>query len=199
MTWSSAKAAPTPTLSCEQAATIVERSLDIPAGLLAAIARVESNNHPLAVNVNGVAVPFSRQELAVDAVQTMLKSGAFGPRPHVDVGCFQVNLGWHSTAFASVEDSFDPLSNGLAAGFFLRQLHGAKGNWRDAVARYHAASREGDRYATHVFHKLEGGSGSEPAGVVRAESVSPAAGNGRDWVKTASGYGITVFEPVAKP
>lgn len=172
-------------MSCEQAASVVERTLDIPEGLLAAIARVESGNHPFAVNVNGLAVQFARRSLATDAVRTMLESGAMGQRPRVDVGCFQINLGWHPHAFSSVEDGFNPLSNGLAAGLLLRQLHLETHDWRKAVARYHAASQEGVRYAQTVFQRYER---NDPS-VTFPESVHAG------WVKTASSYGITVYEP----
>ncbi|BCI67590.1 transglycosylase SLT domain-containing protein [Acetobacter aceti] len=184
-------------VSCDKAAAIVEKSLDIPQGLLVAIARVESNNQPLAVNVNGLTVSFSRQELAVDAVKTMLKSGAFGSRPHVDIGCFQINLGWHSDAFPSIEAGFDPVTNGLAAGLFLREIHAKTGNWHEAVARYHAASQAGARYAEAVFRKYEGRSGQQATGYYASPEGEAAVlqHEGRSWVKTASAFGVTVFEP----
>ncbi|MCH4090057.1 transglycosylase SLT domain-containing protein [Acetobacter sp.] len=186
-----------PDMSCDRAAALVENSLDIPQGLLVAIARVESNNQPLAVNVNGLSVSFSRQDLAVDAVKTMLKSGAFGSRPHVDIGCFQINLGWHSDAFPSIEAGFDPVTNGLAAGLFLRNIHARTGSWHEAVARYHAASQAGSRYAEAVFRKYEGRSGQRATGYYTSPEgeVPPLQHDGRSWVKTASAYGITVFEP----
>lgn len=195
MGFSPGKAQAAPDMSCDRAASLVENSLDIPQGLLIAIARVESNNQPFAVNVNGLTVSFSRQELAVDAVKTMLKSGAFGRRPHVDIGCFQINLGWHSDAFPSIEAGFDPVTNGLAAGLFLREIHAKTGNWHDAVARYHAASQAGTRYAEAVFRKYEGHSGQKATGYYPAPEASLLEHDGRSWVKTASAYGITVFEP----
>lgn len=185
-------------ISCDKAASLVEHSLDIPQGLLVAIARVESNNRPLAVNVNGLTISFSRPELAVDAVRTMLKSHAFGPRPRVDIGCFQINLGWHSDAFPSIEAGFDPVTNGLAAGLFLREIHAKTGNWHEAVARYHTLlSQGGNRYAQAVFRKYEGSSGQNATGYYTPSEgeTSQLQHDGRNWVKTASGYGITVFEP----
>ena len=186
----SSAAAASADMSCEKAAAIVERSLDIPQGLLAAISRIESNNYPLAVNVNGLGVRFSRPEFAADAVQTMIHSGVMGARPKVDVGCFQINLGWHPEAFSSVEQSFDPLSNGLAAGLFLRKLHAETGDWQRAVARYHAASKEGDHYAASVFRKVE-----EGMGLLSSGDGQKSFANHEDWIKTVSAYGITVFEP----
>ncbi|GEN64754.1 hypothetical protein AOE01nite_29780 [Acetobacter oeni] len=142
-------------MNCEQAAAIVEHALDIPQGLLASVGYVESGNHPFAVNVNGTPVQFARMDLAVDAVQTMLRSRVFGARPHLDVGCFQINLGWHPDAFSSVASGFDPLINGVAAGQLLRHLHSLTGNWHTAVAHYHAATTQGARYASEVFRNYE--------------------------------------------
>lgn len=186
-------------MSCDEAASLVENSLDIPQGLLVAIARVESDNQPFAVNVNGLTVSFSRQDLAVDAVKTMLRSHAFGSRPHVDIGCFQINLGWHSDAFPSIEVGFDPVTNGLAAGLFLREIHAKTGNWHEAVARYHTASQAGARYAEAVFRKYEGRSGQKATGYYASPEGEAAVlqHEGRSWVKTASAYGVTVFEPDA--
>ncbi|NHO33439.1 transglycosylase SLT domain-containing protein [Acetobacter fallax] len=191
-------------MSCEQAATIVEHALDLPQGLLAIIGRVESGNHPLAVDVSGTPIQFARLDLAVDAVETMLHSGAFGARPHLDVGCFQINLGWHPDAFASVESSFDPLINGVAAGQLLRRLHVMTGDWHKAVARYHAASQEGARYASHVFRNYEAlpKIQQSPIPVATLDPVSQSAPKtawrryaGQLWIATATGHGITVFEP----
>ncbi|WP_254454867.1 transglycosylase SLT domain-containing protein [Acetobacter estunensis] len=180
--------------SCEQAAALAEQRLDIPRGLLAAIGHVESGNRPLAVNVNGLSVPFERPALAADAVKGMLQSGAFGARPRVDVGCFQINLGWHGAVFATIEMAFDPVMNGLAAAAYLRQLRGETGSWRGAVARYHAASSEGVRYAQDVFRFYERRLASSvitphPSGI----------GAPKGWIAKMSAHGITVFEPASNP
>lgn len=195
-------------LSCEAAATLVEQSLDIPHGLLTAIGKIESGNNPLAVNAGGTPVHFERTDLAVDAVRLMLQSGAFGTHPRLDVGCFQVNLGWHAAAFRSVESSFDPVVNGLVAGQFLRRLHAETGDWHSAVARYHAASEEGERYALAVFRTYENGGTPLPVSGKRARisfvRVADRAAlrhryiinyRNRKWTAAASDYGITIFEP----
>ncbi len=191
-------------MTCERAAAIVEHALDIPQGLLAAIGHVESGNHPLAVDVGGTPILFARVDFAVDAVQAMLHSGAFGARPRVDVGCFQINLGWHPKTFPSVESGFDPLINAAAAGQFLRSLHAVTGNWRSAVARYHAASEEGTRYASDVFRTYENLPGVLPVRIpgagpmTRPERMAARRRYaGQLWAAAASGYGLTVFEPVA--
>ncbi|WP_243429646.1 transglycosylase SLT domain-containing protein [Acetobacter sacchari] len=190
-------------LGCGEAADIVERSLDIPQGLLRAIATVESDGDPLAVNVNGRALRFPNEAMASEAARVMSAPSALGARPKVDIGCFQIDLAWHPDAFANVRAGFDPVINGIAAGLFLRRLHALTGDWREAVARYHAASREGGRYALDVFRVYEGQ--GEPRRADGAHygkdiAVVPQASRShrRGWVSCLRGSGVTIFVPAKR-
>ncbi|WP_420011413.1 transglycosylase SLT domain-containing protein [Tateyamaria sp.] len=55
-----------------------------------------------------------------------------------DVGCFQINYKWHSAAFESIEEMFDPVKNARYAAQFLSQLHREMGSWREAAGAYHS-------------------------------------------------------------
>lgn len=190
-------------LGCGEAADIVERSLDIPQGLLAAIAKVESGGNPFAVNVNGRALRFPSEAMASEAARVMSNPSAPGVRPKIDIGCFQIDLAWHPDAFVSVRAGFDPVINGIAAGLFLRRLHLLTGDWREAVARYHAASSEGARYALDVFRVYEGqGDPHRTAGERRGTefAVVPQAGRSqrRRWISCLRGSGVTIFVPAKR-
>jgi hypothetical protein len=74
------------------------------------------------------------------------------------VGCFQVNLQYHPTAFSTLEEAFDPASNARAAGDFLQELRGIAASWDDAVGRYHSADPSlGIPYMRQVLASWHGG------------------------------------------
>jgi hypothetical protein len=50
----------------------------------------------------------------------------------------QVNLLYHPTAFASLEEAFDPWHNARYAARFLTALRGADSTWLPAIAAYHS-------------------------------------------------------------
>lgn len=135
-----------------------ERQYGIPEHLLAAIASSESGRFhrglglnlpwPWTINVNGRGYFFDTKEEAVSAVNKFRAAGYNS----IDVGCMQVNLRHHPTAFASVEQAFDPAYNvGYAASFLKRNFLG-EGSWRKATAAYHSKTDSyGSPYASRVF------------------------------------------------
>jgi hypothetical protein len=133
-----------PWTACGRAIAAAERSAGLPAGLLLAIARVESGRArpgggvapwPFAINAGGAGrYPESRAE-AISAVEALRAAGTAS----VDVGCMQVNLFHHPTAFPDLEAAFDPARNVAYAVAFLRDLRARTGNWADAIAQYHSA------------------------------------------------------------
>jgi hypothetical protein len=138
-----ATAAEDPWTACATAITAAERGAGIPAGLVAAIARVESGRArpgggvapwPFALNAGG-AGRFPETKAAAIAEVTALR--AQGMRS-VDVGCMQVNLFHHPEAFPDLDAAFDPARNVAYAMRFLRELHARTGNWAEAVAQYHS-------------------------------------------------------------
>jgi hypothetical protein len=133
---------------CAVAIAAAERSGDIPAGLLAAIGQVESGRAdpvsgvvrpwPWTVYADGAGHFFATKAEAVAAVTALRARGVVS----IDAGCVQVNLMYHPTAFASLEEAFDPVANTLYAARFLNQLFSKTGDWPAATAAYHSQTRE---------------------------------------------------------
>ncbi len=130
--------------ACTTAIAAAERGSGIPAGLLAAIARVESGRPrpgggiapwPHAINAGGAGRYPETKAAAIAEVEALRARGIAS----VDVGCMQVNLFHHPQAFGSLEAAFDPATNVAYAARFLRDLHARTGNWAEAVAQYHSS------------------------------------------------------------
>jgi Transglycosylase SLT domain len=132
---------------CAAAIATAERSGDIPAGLLAAIAHVESGRMdpasgvvrpwPWTINAEGAGHFFATKAEAVAATQALQGRGV----ALIDVGCMQIDLAYHPAAFASLDEAFDPLANALYAAHFLRLLFRETGAWTAAIAAYHSQTR----------------------------------------------------------
>ncbi|MFT4095949.1 MAG: transglycosylase SLT domain-containing protein [Rhodoblastus sp.] len=122
----------------------------VPLGVLYAVGLVESGNgrslHALAVNVEGVAhYPATGPE----AIATVLQAQQAGVKL-IDVGCMQINLHFHRSRFASLEDMFDPSRNVAYGAAYLSSLHARTRSWTEAVARYHAGPANFPAQAKYV-------------------------------------------------
>jgi tetratricopeptide (TPR) repeat protein len=160
---------------CENTARALEKNLGVPVGLLQSIARVETGRSggvykgrawPWTLNVNGQGRYFSSKEEAVLNTRRVMMQGG----ESFDVGCMQVNLFYHPTAFRSIDDAFDPTRNITYAGRFLLRLHREfEGDWGKAVAAYHNRDPEkGRQYAgrvLRVWEKLQNASSQATADV----------------------------------
>lgn len=145
--------------ACRVAVRAAERAAGIPAQLLSAIARVESGRRdpatgqfapwPWTINVEGQGFFFDTKAEAVAAVRRHQQAGARS----IDVGCMQVNLLHHPTAFAGLEQAFDPATNAAYAARFLLELRGKTGgDWQRAAAFYHSQTPErADDYQRRVM------------------------------------------------
>jgi soluble lytic murein transglycosylase-like protein len=132
--------------ACRAQASIAERAAGIPEGLLLAIGKRESGRFdpqasgvlpwPWAVNREGEGRFFASRAEAVAYVAAAQHEGSRS----IDVGCFQINLKYHPTAFASLDEAFDPTANAAYAARFLSELHDREGSWETAVADYHSAT-----------------------------------------------------------
>jgi hypothetical protein len=142
---------------CRGAIATAERGHAIPAQLMAAIGRVESGRRdpgsgawgawPWTINAEGQGFYFNTKAEAIKAVETLQARGVRS----IDVGCMQVNLMHHPTAFANLDMAFEPAVNTDYAARFLVQLHGQTGDWTRATANYHSANpAEGEPYAAKV-------------------------------------------------
>jgi hypothetical protein len=151
--------------ACQRAGQEAERKLDLPPGLLLAIGRVESGRldpatgrvaaWPWTINASGVGQLFATLPEALASTRALQTGGVAS----VDVGCFQVNLFYHPTAFASLAEAFDPRANATYAARFLSALRERTGSWEAAVAAYHSAAPErGGPYRDRVLAALPYGS-----------------------------------------
>ena len=151
---------PTPYDLCD-AAIAKARAPAMPPTLLPAIARVESGRldpvvgrvraWPWTINVEGQGSFFETKQDAIAAVQTVQARG----QKSVDVGCMQVNLMFHPTAFPDLETAFDPEANATYAVRFLLALFAQAKDWGLATAYYHSQTQEfGEDYQRRVFGRV---------------------------------------------
>jgi hypothetical protein len=147
-----------PASLCRQASDTAERRHTIPAQLMAAIGRVESGRRdpqtgamgpwPWTINAEGQGAFFDSKSAAIAAVRALQARGVRS----IDVGCMQVNLMHHPTAFASLEQAFDPIANADYAADFLARLYDDVRSWPKAVGMYHSATPElGNPYQAKVM------------------------------------------------
>ena len=75
-------------------------------------------------------------------------------RTNIDVGCMQINLGYHGHAFASLAEALEPASN-VAYGA-VPAAAARERSWARATARYHSAHPErGQAYREKVYRFWE--------------------------------------------
>jgi hypothetical protein len=131
---------------CEAAIAYAQRGHGIPAGILGAIAKVESGRAdagtgvvapwPWTIDVEGEGHFYPTEAAAIAAVRQFQQAG----RRSIDIGCMQVNLVQHPEAFASLEQAFDPVTNAEYAAHLLARLRAGVAGWMDAVGLYHSAT-----------------------------------------------------------
>jgi hypothetical protein len=170
-------AAADPAIACLDAAGLAEHNWTLPTDLIGAIGRVESGRYdpltrhvspwPWTVNANGSGSWFASRADAIAFVRTLQSHGV----RLIDVGCFQVDLFYHPTAFSSLEEAFDPAANADYAARFLTVLHGQTGSWPAAIAGYHSGlAIEGESYRRKVMIQWVSGGG------LPATTAAPAPG-----------------------
>ncbi|ONG58955.1 hypothetical protein BKE38_01155 [Pseudoroseomonas deserti] len=171
---------PSPGALCKAAVQAAEREAGLPPQLLAAIAQVESARPdprsgavapwPWTINAEGAGQYFDNQQAAVAAARDLQSRGV----RLIDVGCLQVNLHHHPTAFASLETAFDPLANARYAAAFLRRLQAASGDWVTAAGLYHSGTAErAEAYRLRVLAAWPAGGGPALAQRRRALPLPP--------------------------
>lgn len=142
---------------CTQYFPANERMNGIPTHLLAAIASSESGRWndtlgmvipwPWTINAEGKGYYLNSKAEAIAKVRSLQ---AMGIRS-IDVGCMQVNLKHHPTAFASLEQAFDPKYNVAYAARFLRTNYNDLNSWTKATAAYHSRTPiYGNRYLNQI-------------------------------------------------
>ena len=153
---------PEPWGLCAAAIAAAERDAGLPAGLLGAIAKVETGRRapdgsvqpwPWSYNAAGDGRYAASNAEALQEVRAIQARGVRS----IDIGCMQVNLLHHPDAFLSLEAGFDPTTNVAYAVRYLRSLQARTGDWQQAVALYHSATPErGLIYQQRVMAALSG-------------------------------------------
>jgi hypothetical protein len=216
---------PDPGQLCRAAIAQAEQERGIPPRLLAAIGRVESGRRdpltgalhpwPWAINAEGRGSFFPDKAAAIAAVRALQAQGVRS----IDVGCLQVNLRHHPTAFASLEEAFDPLANARYGARFLSELQASRGDWMQAAGNYHSQTPAfAEPYRSRVaaaWLAEQSGPAPSPAALA-ALAPAPAApprlvpgggamlGNGAERVVTlpamsAAGRGLDAYRAVPIP
>lgn len=151
---------PTPYDMCDNAIAAAQ-SKTIPDAILPAISRVESGRldprtarvraWPWTINVDGIGTFFETKEDAIATVKALQARG----QKSIDIGCMQVNLMYHPTAFKDLDTAFDPPANAAYAARFLVALHAQTRDWNLATAYYHSAEQDrGEDYQRRVFGRV---------------------------------------------
>ena len=130
---------------CINATQKMEKVYQIKKHMLTTIANVETgrwnaqkkqkNAWPWTINAQGKGMFFNTKAEAVKKVKELQAQGV----KSIDVGCMQINLIYHSDAFNSIEEAFDPQKNVEYAAKFLKKLY--KNNdkdWIKAAMAYHS-------------------------------------------------------------
>jgi hypothetical protein len=142
---------------CTQQFPIQERTQNIPTHLLAAISSTETGRWhkqldmalpwPWTVNVEGKGYYFASKAEAVAKTQAFINQG----KRSIDVGCMQVNLKHHNTAFRTLNEAFEPSANVAYAAKFLRTNYNDLGDWIKATAAYHSRTpKYGNAYLARI-------------------------------------------------
>jgi soluble lytic murein transglycosylase-like protein len=135
--------------TCQAAVSFYERQFAIPAGLLGAIASVESGFHPYALNDGTQGFFPEHLSDAKDRIASWLHQD----RTSFDVGCMQLNFRWHGKYFSSPEEMLLPRANVRYAAGFLVSLYRSHGSWHKAVRAYHSSDpRRFKRYSRKITH-----------------------------------------------
>ena len=153
---------PEPWGLCAAAIAAAERDAGLPAGLLGAIGKVETGRRapdgsvqpwPWSYNAAGDGRYVASRPEVIEEVRALQTRGVRS----IDIGCMQINLLHHPTAFPDLEAGFDPATNVAYAVRYLRELQARSGDWNQAVALYHSATPErGLIYQQRVMAALSG-------------------------------------------
>ncbi len=133
---------------CQHATAAAEHESGVPDQLLDAISRVESGRFdhdqgslrawPWTINAEGQGHFYGSEAEAIEAARQFQAKGI----QSIDVGCTQINLMFHPTAFGSLQEAFDPGHNAAYAARFLAELFHQTGSWPHAAAAYHSQTPE---------------------------------------------------------
>ncbi|WP_193172813.1 transglycosylase SLT domain-containing protein [Nisaea nitritireducens] len=146
---------------CANATRHAEEEHRLPKHLLFAISlketgrwndeRKESYTWPWTVTSGGKGRHYPTVFAAMAEVRRLLATGT----TNIDVGCMQINLRYHGTAFEDLAEAFDPLKNTDYAARFLTELKERHGSWRDATEHYHSGNSVRGKNYRDAVSKLQ--------------------------------------------
>ena len=113
--------------------------------------RKESYTWPWTVTSGGEGRHYPTIFAAMAEVRRLLAAGT----TNIDVGCMQINLRYHGTAFEDLAEAFDPLKNAGYAARFLTELKQRHGSWRDAIEHYHSGNSVRGKNYREAVSKLQ--------------------------------------------
>jgi len=123
----------------------IAREERIPVKLLKSVTYVESGFHPWTLNVEGTPHFFDTRKAAEQHLETVVKKGV----TNVDIGCAQINWGWHGKKFKNPKDLLSPETSLRYAARLLRQNSRATRSWMKAALLYHS----GDKVRQSIYRK----------------------------------------------
>jgi len=143
---------------CGALADETERAEGIPPGLVHAVALAESGRWlaergysqawPWTVTAGADSFFLASKQDALRKVRELQAAG----RSNIDVGCMQVNLGYHGEAFESLDEALDPARNVAYGARYLKRLRIQTRSWARATARYHSNDPDrGTAYRDKVY------------------------------------------------
>jgi len=176
-----------PETQCAEEAGKNERLYGIPTRLLNSISVVESGRYdrdykatlawPWTVTSQGEGKYFPTKGEAIAEVRRLQSKGV----KSIDVGCMQINLMYHPTAFSSLDEAFEPVANVGYAARFLKGLFGATDNWVTAASYYHSQTPHlAAAYRERLMKVWEGAGGTQMASLARPQlqPIKPGKGPG---------------------
>ena len=166
--------------TCAAAVTAAEQNNSIPKHLLNAISMAESGRWhknkqaniawPWTVTANGKGRFFDSKAEAVAETEILMTQGL----RNIDVGCMQINLGYHADAFETLSRAFDPAANAAYGAKYLRKMHNKTKDWRKATAFYHSTTpAHAARYRAKVMRLWDQVRGVKPAPKTVAKAKNP--------------------------
>ena len=147
---------------CSLVASGMESKYGIKTHLLQTISSVETGrwdynkekfiSWPWTINVNGKGQHFNTKEEAVAEVKRLQANGT----KNIDVGCMQISLKYHSDAFNSLEDAFEPEINVEYSAKFLKKLYNRRQDWQKAAMDYHSKiPSKGQKYRKKLVERYD--------------------------------------------
>jgi soluble lytic murein transglycosylase-like protein len=131
---------------CGLQTVLAERVFGIPRHLLTAISLAESGQWnksrkeniawPWTVTSKGRGRFFKTKVEALAEIKNLMSKG----EKNIDVGCMQVNLYYHGSAFKNIAEALDPKTNVSYAAGYLKKLYSTSGDWVIAMGNYHSTT-----------------------------------------------------------